>query len=47
METIGLYSLFSIRAELQSLMATELRNLDSFALKGVMMQGIEDARPKQ
>lgn len=33
---------FSLRAELQSLLATKLSNLCCFALKGEMMQGIED-----
>lgn len=42
MGTTEFCGLFSSGAELQSLIASELRNIDSFAIKGAMMREIEE-----
>lgn len=41
-ETTKFCGLFSPRAELQSLVATKIRKIDSFKLKGAMMKGVEE-----
>lgn len=46
-ETTEFRGLFSSLAEPQSLVATELRELYSFALKGSMMHGTEDTLAKE